>query len=140
MESLDNHFKDIILRDLFKTPAKKRIQSDIMDVLDIKLLPEQLISYRKQLVMEGLITEEDPENLHSSIEITTKGYNVIQVFGSYQAYIANEQKAVKLQRENEIMKSRYLRLKTISVIVTTVLAILSFIAGILLSNQVKELL
>ena len=57
--------------------------------------------------MEGLITEEEPDEVHSLVEITPKGYEAIQTFGSYQAYIANQQKAIKLQRESEIMKSRY---------------------------------
>ncbi|KAB4494217.1 hypothetical protein GAC87_13415 [Bacteroides thetaiotaomicron] len=127
MEPLETHFKGIILSNLYRDPRKKRIQHDIMDELQTKLFPEQLISYRKQLVMEGLITEEEPDEVHSLVEITPKGYEAIQTFGSYQAYIANQQKAIKLQRESEIMKSRYLRLKTISIVITTLLSILSFI-------------
>ena len=137
MEPLETHFKGIILSNLYRDPRKKRIQHDIMDELQTKLFPEQLISYRKQLVMEGLITEEEPDEL---VEITPKGYEAIQTFGSYQAYIANQQKAIKLQRESEIMKSRYLRLKTISIVITTLLSILSFITGILLSDLVKGII
>ncbi|RGZ29952.1 hypothetical protein DW991_23215 [Bacteroides thetaiotaomicron] len=111
-----------------------------MDELQTKLFPEQLISYRKQLVMEGLITEEEPDEVHSLVEITPKGYEAIQTFGSYQAYIADQQKAIKLQRESEVMKSRYLRLKTISIVITTLLSILSFITGILLSDLVKGII
>lgn len=140
MDPLETHFKDIILRDLYKDPRKKYIQRDIMDYLDVKLFDVQLTSYRKQLVMEGLITEEDPDKVHSLIEITPKGYNAIQTFGSYQAYIADQQKAIKLERESAIMKSRYLKLKTISIVITTLLSILSFIAGILLSDQIKGIL
>ena len=79
MESLDIHLKDLILRDLHKTPKKKRIQFDIFDELQISLSTEQLIGYRKQLVMEGLITEENPEELDSPIEVTPKGYEVIHL-------------------------------------------------------------
>lgn len=140
MDSLETHFKDIILRDLYKDPCKKYIQRDIMDYLDVKLFDVQLTSYRKQLVMEGLITEENPDNVHSLIQITPKGYNAIQTFGSYQAYIADQQKAIKFERESAIMKSRYLKLKTISIVITTLLSVLSFIAGILLSDQIKEIL
>lgn len=111
-----------------------------MDWIDVKLLDTQLITYRKQLVMEGLITEEEPDEVHSLIEITPKGYEAIQTFGSYQAYIIDQQRAIKIQRESEIMKSRYLRLKIIGIIITTSLSILSFIAGILLSDQVKGIL
>ena len=130
MEPLETHFKGIILSNLYRDPHKKRIQHDIMDELQTKLFPEQLISYRKQLVMEGLITEEEPDEVHSLVEITPKGYEAIQTFGSYQAYIA----------ESEVMKSRYLRLKTISIVITTLLSILSFITGILLSDLVKGII
>lgn len=140
MESLHIHFKDIILRNLYSDPRKKRIQQDIMDWSGTKLHDAQLISYRKQLVKEELITEEEPDAVDSLIEITSKGYEAIQAFGSYQAYIADQQRVIKLQRESEIMKSRYLKLKTISVVVTTLLTALSFIAGVLLSDQVKELI
>lgn len=140
MEPLETHLKGIILSNLYRDPRKKRIQHDIMDELQTKLFPEQLISYRKQLVMEGLITEEEPDEVHSLVEITPKGYEAIQTFGSYQAYIADQQKAIKLQRESEVMKSRYLRLKTISIVITTLLSILSFITGILLSDLVKGII
>ena len=140
MEPLETHFKGIILSNLYCDPRKKRIQHDIMDELQTKLFPEQLISYRKQLVMEGLITEEEPDEVHALVEITPKGYEAIQTFGSYQAYIADQQKAIKLQRESEVMKSRYLRLKTISIVITTLLSILSFITGILLSDLVKGII
>lgn len=111
-----------------------------MDKLDTKLFDVQLVMYRKQLVMEGLIIEENPNEVHSFIEITPKGYKAIQTFGSYQSYIYHQQKGIKIQRENEIMKSRYLKLKTISILITTLLTVLSFIAGILLSDPIKELL
>lgn len=140
MDSLDTHFKGIILSNLHSDPCKKRIQRDIMDWINIKLLDTQLMTYRKQLVMEGLITEEEPDEVHSLIEITPKGYEAIQTFGSYQAYIIDQQRAIKIQRESEIMKSRYLRLKIIGIIITTLLSVLSFIAGILLSDQVKAIL
>lgn len=140
MESLDVHFKNIILQNLYRNPCKKRIQQDIMDRLDTKLFDVQLVMYRKQLVMEGLIIEENPNEVHSFIEITPKGYKAIQTFGSYQSYLSHQQKGIKIQRENEIMKSRYLKLKTISILITTLLTVLSFIAGILLSGPIKELL
>ena len=98
------------------------------------------MNYKLNYFLEGLITEEEPDEVHSLVEITPKGYEAIQTFGSYQAYIANQQKAIKLQRESEIMKSRYLRLKTISIVITTLLSILSFITGILLSDLVKGII
>lgn len=39
-----------------------------------------------------------------------------------------------------IQKSRYQKMKTLNIIITMILTIVSFITGILLSDQVKELL
>lgn len=38
------------------------------------------------------------------------------------------------------MESRYLKMKTLNIIITMILTIISFITGILLSDQIKELL
>ena len=140
MESLDIHFKDIILRNLYVSPHKKRIQYDILDELQITLFPEQLRGYRKQLVMEGLIIEENPNEIDSPIEIPPEGYQAIQIFGSYQSYIADKQDAMQMERKNEKLKLKYMKLRNINIIVTILLTFLSFIAGILLSDQVKKLL
>lgn len=140
MNSLDTHFKDIILRNLYKHPTSKRIQCDIMDELQVKLHPVQLVEYRKQLVIEELITEENPDEQDSPIEITAKGYEAIETFGSYQTYITNKQKSKYFQHKREIMESRYLKMKTLNIIITMILTIISFITGILLSDQIKELL
>ncbi|MBD9170084.1 MAG: hypothetical protein EGP71_06560 [Bacteroides thetaiotaomicron] len=140
MESLDIHLKDLILRDLHKTPKKKRIQFDIFDELQISLSTEQLIGYRKQLVMEGLITEENPEDLDSPIEVTPKGYEVIHLHGSYGTFINSIQQAEVLRKESEKLQAQNLKLKKYSTIITITLSILSFITGILLSDLIKGII
>lgn len=102
MDSLETHFKDIILRDLYKDPRKKRIQRDIMSWYNVTLHDLQLISYRKQLVMEGLITEEEPDEVHSLIEITPKGYEAIKKYGSYQNDQINDLKELLYKSNIEI--------------------------------------
>lgn len=146
MDSLETHFKDIILRDLYKDPRRKRIQRDIMSWYDINLLDTQLISYRKQLVMEGLITEEDPDEVHSLIEITPKGYEAIKKYGSYQSFLdANTMDAIN-NTKLTTLNIKQLRIKNLSILINIILAIL----GILLTaytiyqndqiNDLKELL
>jgi hypothetical protein len=142
MKSLDTHFKDIILRDLYKDPRKKRIQQDIMDKLQTKLFPEQLISYRKQLVMEGLITEEEPDEIHSLIEITPKGYEAIEKYGSYQSFLAAKTTEIINNTKLTTLNIKQLRIKNLSILINIILAIL----GILLTsytiyqnNQINEL-
>ena len=90
--------------------------------------------------MEGLIIEENPNEIDSPIEITPEGYQAIQIFGSYQSYIADKQDAMQMERKNEKLKLKYMKLRNINIIVTILLTFLSFIAGILLSDQVKKLL
>lgn len=74
---------------------------------------EQLIGYRKQLVMEGLITEENREELDSPIEVTPKGYEVIHLHGSYGTFINSIQQAEVLRKESEKLQAQNLKLKSI---------------------------
>lgn len=140
MDSLDTHFKDIILRHLYRMPQKQRIQKDIMSRLDTVLLPVQIISYRKQLVMEGLITESNPNEEDSPIEATLEGYKVIQLYGNYMDYVKAKKKEVSLSRESQKMQQKYLKLKFVCTIITIILSILSFITGILLSDRIQNIL
>nr|DAJ16418.1 MAG TPA: hypothetical protein [Myoviridae sp. ctNqw6] len=140
MDSLDTHFKDIILRHLYRMPQKQRIQKDIMSRLDTVLLPVQIISYRKQLVMEGLITESNPNEEDSPIEATLEGYKVIQLYGNYMDYVKAKKKEVSLSRESQKMQQKYLKLKFVCTIITIILSILSFITGILLSYRIQNIL
>lgn len=139
MESLEIHFKGIILSDLYCDPRKKRIQYDILDKLQIKLLPEQLISYRKQLIMEGLITEDFPDEIDSPVEITPKGYEIIHLHRSYDAYINSMKQDEELRKESERLQAKYLKLKIYNTVITIFCTIISFIAGILLSSPIKQL-
>lgn len=111
-----------------------------MDTLDTKLFPEQIISYRKQLVIEGLVTELNPNEEDSLIEITPKGYKAIQIYGNYINYVRAKQQEVSLSQKHQKIQQRYLKLKVISIIVTIILSIVSFIAGILLSTPIRNIL
>ncbi|WP_291528598.1 hypothetical protein [Bacteroides sp. UBA939] len=140
MDDFANNFKNTILLDLYKSPQKKRIQQDIFDILNIPLHPTQLISYRKQLVAEGLIREENPDEDDSPIEVTSKGYKAIQLYGSYMNYIKVQKNDALLSRESQKMQQKYLKLKYVCSIITIILSILSFIAGILLSDRIQNIL
>ena len=131
MESLEIHFKGIILSDLYCDPRKKRIQYDILDKLQIKLLPEQLISYR--------ITEDCPDEIDSPVEITPKGYKIIHLHRSYDAYINSMKQDEELGKESERLQAKYLKLKIYNTVITIFCTIISFIAGILLSGPIKQL-
>jgi hypothetical protein len=136
---LGNKFKGIILSALYRNPTKKRIQHDIMDPLEVRLFPVQLLSYRKQLVMEGLITDDGSNEVDALIEITPKGYEAIQQYGGYMEYREAQLKEKENKLAYQELERKYLRYKIRSILVAIVLSIASFITGILLSNQVREL-
>ena len=87
--------------------------------------------------MEGLITEENPEELDSPIEVTPKGYEVIHLHGSYGTFINSIQQAEVLRKESEKLQAQNLKLKKY---ITITLSILSFITGILLSDLIKGII
>lgn len=140
MDSFDDNFKNTILLDLYKSPLKKRIQYDIFDLLNIRLYPSQLKSYRKQLVAEGLIKEENSDEEDSPIEITPEGYRAIQLFGTYQEYLKESKKMALSEREVLYLKERNIRLRNLNIIVGTICFIVGSISGILLSDPIKSIL
>ena len=127
--------KNTILCDLFTMPTRKRIQRDIMEPLGIRLHEVQLYAYRKQLVAEGMITEYEDGTPDCEIEITVKGYEVIQFFGTYPAYCKEKRKQALSERNLQYLKERNLRLVNLNIIVGFV----SFILGALLSAPLKTL-
>ncbi|WP_212114264.1 hypothetical protein [Bacteroides pyogenes] len=146
MKSLETHFKSIILSDLHHDPRKKRIQHDIMSWIGVNLMDVQLMAYRKQLVMEGLITEESPDEIHSFIEITPKGYEAIEKYGSYQSFLEAQTMEITNKTKLTTLNIKQLRIKNLSILINIILAVL----GILLTaytlyqnnriNELKELL
>ena len=134
-QELADRMKNAILCDLFAMPVRKRIQKDIMDALNIRLHEVQLYAYRKQLVAEGMITEYEDGTPDCEIEITVKGYEAIQYFGSYQSYRKEKRKQALSERNLQYLKERNLRLVNLNIIVGFV----SFILGILLSAPLKTL-
>ena len=128
------------------TLAKNAFSMISWNWIDVKLTDIQLITYRKQLVMEGLITEEEPDEVNSLIEITPKGYDIIEKYGNYQFFLAA--KAIDTINNTKLttLNIKQLRIKNLSILINIILAIL----GILLTsytiyqnnqkNELKELL
>lgn len=90
--------------------------------------------------MEGLITEDVPDEIDSPVEIPPKGYDIIHLHGSYDGYIKSMRQDEELRKESERLQAKYLKLKMYHTIFTIICTIGSFIAGILLSGPIKELL
>ena len=92
--------------------------------------------------MEGLITEEEPDEIHSLIEITPKGYEAIEKYGSYQSFLAAKTTEIINNTKLTTLNIKQLRIKNLSILINIILAIL----GILLTsytiyqnNQINEL-
>lgn len=132
--------KNTILCDLYKLPVRKRIQKDIFTPLDIHLHSVQLFTYRKQLVAEGLVQEFNPAEEDCEIEITTKGYEAIQLHGNYQNYCMEKKKQVLSERSLQYLKERNLRLKNLNIIISIISFITGSITGVLLSDPIRNIL
>lgn len=139
-DDLGAKMKNTILCDLYKLPVRKRIQKDIFAPLDIHLHNVQLYTYRKQLIAEGLIQEHNPTEGDCEVEITMKGYEAIQLHGSYQAYCTEKKKQAMTERSLQYLKERNLRLKNLNIIVGLISFITGSIAGFLLSDPIRNIL
>lgn len=139
-DDLGAKMKNTILCDLYKLPVRKRIQKDIFAPLDIHLHNVQLYTYRKQLIAEGLIQEHNPTEDDCEVEITMKGYEAIQLHGSYQAYCTEKKKQAMTERSLQYLKERNLRLKNLNIIVGLISFITGSITGILLSDPIRNIL
>lgn len=136
MNNTDDDNKSVILETLHRIPDKLSIKKDIFDVLRKDIQLKQIVLYRKQLIKEGLITEENPDDPDSRVEITTEGYNAIEFYGNYIAYKKEQEKLYKSRKNLEYLREKNVRLNNINVII----GIISFIAGILLSDPIKSIL
>lgn len=134
----DDEIKNKILLVLHKIPDALSIQRNVLEPLNIQLDTSRIMMIRKQLVIEGLITERDPKDIQSLIEITPEGYYAVDVFEDYHSYKLHKKQGVALQREVDVLNMKYLRLKTVSIVMTIVATIISFISGVLLSTPIKE--
>lgn len=132
----DNRLADIILQALYHVPDYLSIQDNILYPLKIEVTDEKIMLIRRRLFMQGMIEEQDPDDVHSLVKITPKGYQAIDLFATYDAY-CKEQKRMKIsQREILYLKEKNIRLKNLNIVI----GIISFIAGILLSSPIKNIL
>ncbi len=132
----DNRLADIILQALYHVPDYLSIQDNILVPLKVEETDKKIMLIRRRLFMQGMIEEQDSADIYSLVKITPKGYQAIDLYGTYDAY-CKEQKKMKLsQREILYLKERNIRLKNLNIII----GIISFIGGILLSSPIKNIL
>lgn len=134
----DEKLTTIILQVLHRIPNYISVQNNILIPLKIEIDDVQIMLIRKRLVLEGLIVEKDPDSIKSLIKITPEGYQAIDVFEDYLSYKQHKKQGVTLQREFDVLNIKYLRLKSISISITIMATIISFMSGVLLSDPIKE--
>lgn len=114
-------------------------QKDIFSPLKMSLEPFHVNRLVGQLVIEGLVKKHESDGLDISIEITSDGYEAIDLFGNYFTFKQNKRQKQELERSVNQLNVRYLRLKTWSIVITIISTIISFTVGVLLSDPIKEL-
>lgn len=134
----DEKLANIILQVLHRIPDYISLQSNVFLPLNIEVDNARIMLIRKRLVLEGLIIEKEPASVDSLIKITPEGYQAIDVFEDYPSYKQHKRQGVTLQREVDVLNVKYLRLKNISISITIIATIISFMSGVLLSDPVKE--
>lgn len=132
----DNRLADIILQALYHVPDFLSIQDNILAPLKIEVTDKKIMLIRRHLFMQGMIEEQDSNDVYSLVKITPEGYQAIDLFGTYDAYCKEQKKMALSQREILYLKERNIRLKNLNIII----GIISFIAGILLSSPIKSIL
>lgn len=132
----DSRLADIILQALYHVPDHLSIQDNILAPLRIEVSTKKIMLIRRHLFMQGLIEEQDSDDVSSLVKITVKGYQIIDLYGTYDAYCKEQKRMSLTQREILYLKERNIRLKNLNIVI----GIIAFITGILLSSPIKNIL
>ena len=139
MTSLNSKNKNTIMMALYARPIPQRIQSDIMNPLGITLIKEQIDNCRSQLIIENIIKEELSLEKEVPVIITPHGYKMIERYGSYIDYKLAEKNEFFGKLEHDKLQRQMLKVKITATLITVIMSVISFIAGILLSNPIKSI-
>ena len=91
-----DELKNIILTVLHRFPHKLSLKKIVLDSLKIDADPEILFPVIKQLVKEDMIIEYPSVSISDlQIEITAKGYEIIEMYDSYINYKKENRKMWK---------------------------------------------
>ena len=94
----------------------------------------------KQLVKEDMIIEYPSVSISDlQIEITAKGYEIIEMYDSYINYKIENRKMWKTKEEVEKLKAENIKLSNLKLRFFILTSVVSFILGILLSNPIKNI-
>ena len=111
------------------------VQHNIIKPLNLNIDELHIRIVCRQLLLEGLIEECNSEK-GILIRITQEGYKAIKLFDTYTIYKRETKKAALSEKKIIYLKEKNILLKNINLEI----AIITFIAGILLSDPIKKLL
>ena len=135
-----DELKNIILTVLHRFPHKLSLKKIVLDSLKIDADPEILFPVIKQLVKEDMIIEYPSVSISDlQIEITAKGYEIIEMYDSYINYKKENRKMWKTKEEVEKLKAENIKLSNLKLRFFILTSVVSFILGILLSNPIKNI-
>nr|DAW68870.1 MAG TPA: hypothetical protein [Bacteriophage sp.] len=135
-----DELKNIILTVLHRFPHKLSLKKIVLDSLKIDADPEILFPVIKQLVKEDMIIEYPSVSISDlQIEITAKGYEIIEMYDSYINYKKENRKMWKTKGEVERLKAENIKLSNLKLRFFILTSVVSFILGILLSNPIKNI-
>ena len=131
----EEEIANILMEALYKIPDYMSVQHNIIKPLNLNIDELHIRIVCRQLLLEGLIEECNSEK-GILIRITQEGYKAIKLFDTYTIYKRETKKAALSEKKIIYLKEKNILLKNINLEI----AIITFIAGILLSDPIKKLL
>lgn len=135
-ELTDEEFADVVMEALHGIPDYLSIHHNIVEPLKLNISEVRIRIVCRRLLLEGLIEESNFGPKGTLIRITQEGYKAISLFNTYTNYKKEAKKISLSEREITYLKEKNIRLKNLNLII----GIVSFIAGILLSAPIKNIL
>lgn len=87
----------------------------------------------------GFIKEREDFKRNHHYSLTEEGFNMLSVYGNYLAYIDNKQEEVLYKKKIQKLKLQNMVLVNMKIKLFIITSLLSFIAGILLSDPIKSI-
>lgn len=131
-EDILNRIMEVLER--YPTPIK--LEEMLFKPLNMDVSTLDAYRLRKKLVILGLITEAEDVQKDTPVSLTKEGMLVMVKYKSYANYINAIRKESETDADIKSLTKANIRLKNLNIAV----GLLSFTAGILLSDPVKDLL
>lgn len=137
-EKLIDNLKGTIIACLYYSPDSEPMKGELIQVLASGYPAGYAGIAVKQLISEYLVKEEN-----GRISLTSRGYEVIHIYGNYREYLNTLEKR-RVDKEKETQLDSKVKKSTILSnylnITSAVCSIVGFIIGVLSADQIKRIL